>query len=411
MRIAVIVESFPVLSETFVLNQITGLIDRGHQVHVYAWRPPKGSVEHPDVARYGLANFTHYWPSRPKNWTLRLLKAVGLSALAGPWSWPDVIRSLRFRRFGDHSRSLSLAYKATVARRKKYDVLLCHFGKIGREIQMLREVGALDGRLVTVFHGYDMSRFLTEHGDNVYDELLERGDLFLPISDFWRNRLVDMGVDPDKTVVHRMGIDCGRFNFTARTPPESGPVRLVSVARLVEKKGVEYAIRAVARLIHDGVDLRYAIIGDGPSRPALERLIANLDVAERVSLEGWRDQAEVVTELNHAHVLIAPSVTAANGDMEGLPVALMEALALGLPVVTTRHSGIPELIEDGVNGFLVDERDVDGLVEKLSTLLSNPAEWAEFGRRGHEKVAKEFEIEGLNDTLVVLLEELCARGA
>jgi colanic acid/amylovoran biosynthesis glycosyltransferase len=284
-------------------------------------------------------------------------------------------------------------------------VLLCHFGPNGARMVELREAGLVQGRIATVFHGYDVSRHVARAGAAAYRELFERGDLFLPVSDYWRRRLVELGCPAERTVVHRMGIDLAKFPFTARRLAAPGePVRLLTVARLVEKKGVEYAIRAVAALRREcGVPLRYQVIGGGPLRAPLERLVQELGVGDVVTLTGERDQDAVSRAMREAHVLLAPSVTASDGDMEGIPVVLMEAMASGLPVVSTRHSGIPELVAHDVSGLLVPERDVEALTAALRRMTGHPEQWAAMGRAGRDVVAREYDVGVLNARLEGLL--------
>jgi colanic acid/amylovoran biosynthesis glycosyltransferase len=406
VRIAFVLDQFPVLSQTFVLNQITGLIDRGHDVDIFAGLPRDTAKTHPDVARYELLERTTHWPERPRSWALRALKVVGRLA-RGSCRLAPALRALNVRRFGRDSTSLRLLYQATVAAQAPpYDIILAHFGKIGRETQMLREIGALSGKLVTVFHGYDLSRYLKERGERVYDRLLAEGDLSLPISDHWRALLLELGASPERTVVHRMGIDCRRFEFLPRRAPKDGKTRVLSIARLVEKKGIEYAIRAIAQLIESGHRVDYRVVGDGPLRSDLERLISRLQVGAHVHLVGWKDQEELVELMKEHHLLLAPSVTAADGDQEGLPVVLMEAMAHGLPIVSTLHTGIPELVKDGETGYLVRERDANALADRLERLILAPESWAEMGRRGRQIVETEFDIQQLNDRLVAIFEDL-----
>ena len=206
--------------------------------------------------------------------------------------------------------------------------------------------------------------------------------------------------------MHRMGIDCRRFAFAARTPAPDGVTRMVSVARLVEKKGLAYALQAMARLVRQHPAFAYTIVGDGPLRPELEALAADLGLSRRVRFAGWRGPEEVRRILAAGQIFIAPSVTADNGDAEGVPVAMMEAMAVGLPVLGTVHSGIPELVADGVSGYLVPERDADALAAQLERLLSSPASWPVMGRAGRTRVEREFNIERLNDRLVARLEEI-----
>ncbi len=405
MKVAFVIGKFPSLSETFILNQITGLLDRGHEVDIYADRPANQCM-HEDIARYRLLDRTSYRPRLPHNPFLRLLKGVMLLVFYG---WKDPMRgikALNVCRYGRAASSLRLLYAVIplLEMSVSYDILHCHFGPFGLRGMFLRDVGALSGKLVTTFHGSDVTTDIRAFGPELYKKLFESGDLFLPISKFWEQRLQSLGCPSEKIKVHRMGIDCRDFAFGQREI-DSKVTRLISVCRLVEKKGIEYAIRAVAAVARTGRPVRYDIIGDGPLRGDLSKLIEQLDMNGIVTIHGSKRKSEVVTMLKSGHILLAPSVTAANGDQEGIPVALMEAMATGLPVVTTWHSGIPELVRDGESGFLVAERDVGSLEEKLIYLLDHPAIWARMGQSGRRFVEAQFEIDKLNDRLVEIFVE------
>ena len=197
-----------------------------------------------------------------------------------------------------------------------------------------------------------------------------------------------------------MGIDCKKFTFTLRKPPINDAVKVVTIARLVEKKGVEYAIRAVAKVAKNKPNIKYTIVGDGLLREDLQSLIEQLNVADIVKLIGWKQQEQVVEILSNSDILLAPSVTAHNDDQEGIPVVLMETMAMGLPIISTQHSGIPELVQDGVSGYLVPERDVDALAEKLNYLIEHPELWSSMGLAGREFVEDNYNIDKLNDKLI-----------
>jgi colanic acid/amylovoran biosynthesis glycosyltransferase len=252
----------------------------------------------------------------------------------------------------------------------------------------------------------DISYYIEAFGDDIYKPLLDKGDLFFSISEVMKRQLIELGCDEKKIILHRIGMDCRRFLFSSRRLNADGQVRLVTIARLVEKKGVEYAIRAVAKLANVNQNIEYNIIGDGPLREDLQRLIQELDVCDMVKLLGWKQQKEIVEILDNSHILLAPSVTGKNGDQEGTPVAIMEAMAMGLPVLSTQHSGIPELIKNGVSGFLVPERDVDALAEKLNDLIKHPEVWPQMGRSGRLHVEEHHDINKLNDQLVEIYQQL-----
>lgn len=386
MKIAVIAGTFPALSETFVLNQVTGLIDRGHDVHVYADQARDEALAHDDVRRYGLQARTTYWPRGPKA-MLRFARRPGRALRAMVSGQPDV--AIGAEPMGE------------------YSALLCHFGHIGERARVLREAGVIGGPLAVIFHAYDVTVLLNEQGEDFYRKLFADAELLLPISQAWRRRLIELGAPADRIEVHHMGIDTAKFEFAVRHRAPDEPTRLVAIARLVEKKGIEDAIRAVAaaRRRFD-THLTFEIVGDGPLRQHLEDTARRCEVDDIVQFVGWRTQEEITGMLAAAHVLLQPSVTAANGDMEGIPVGIMEAMACGMPVISTFHSGIPELVEDGVTGRLVAERDPGALAIALRDLASAPDTWAAMGAAGRAKVEAEFDIDKLNDILQMRLKRL-----
>jgi colanic acid/amylovoran biosynthesis glycosyltransferase len=150
----------------------------------------------------------------------------------------------------------------------------------------------------------------------------------------------------------------------------------------------------------------YSIIGDGEERKDLERLAAELGIEKAVRFLGWKTQDELIRIMENAHILIAPSVTAANGAEEGIPNVIKEAMAMGLPVVGSIHGGVPELITHGISGYLVEEKDVDALAERLSFLHDHSEIWSRLGRAGREKVERDFDIHKLNRELEELYRSI-----
>ena len=407
MRIAVLVGAFPTVSETFILNQVTGLLDRGHDVQIFAGKVGTPAVIHSDIVTYGLMDRVRYSVELPDEYPRRFMAAL---PLFGRFVFHKPVEGARFltaATLGKTDAPLDLLSDgAPFQELDSFDVLLCHFGPIGARAVRLRDAGMVRGRVVTVFHGFDVSAFVRHSGSDTYAQLFRTGDLFLPISDHWRRRLVTLGCPSSRMAVHRMGIDCSMFDFAVRERGEGEPLRLITVARLVEKKGVEYAIRAVARLVADGIAVEYCVVGDGPLHDPLAKLVSELGLSDHVKIMGAMSHASVAALLTYSHVMVAPSVTAANGDMEGIPVAMMEAMASGLPVVSTIHSGIPELISDGVTGYLVPERDTDALAAKLRFVAEHDAEWPLVARAARKFVEENHDISVLNDQLALRLEAL-----
>lgn len=404
MRVAALVRRFPELSETFILNQITGVLDEGVDLEIFAWGPGDLSTAHPDVEAYDLMGRVRYIQP-PARRIARVVQTASAVAQGGAWRRPAVIaRSLGPHRDDRSSSSLFLLHAAArVLSGPPHDLMHCQFGRLGLTGLALRRVGAFPGRIVVAFRGSDLSRHRETKG---YEALFREGDLFLPVCDAFRTRLVSMGCDPARVRVHHSGIDLRRFTLRPRVRQPDEPLRLITIARLVEKKGVEYAIRAVGELVAEGQAVEYAIIGEGPLREELERLAGELGLQAVARFLGPRDHDEVIRRLEASHVLLGPSVTAESGDQEGIPNVLKEAMATGIPVVSTHHSGIPELVEDGVSGFLVPERSVEPLAERIRFLADHPDRWGSMGQAGRVRVEAAFDSRRLSGELVQLYREL-----
>lgn len=407
MHIAFIVSSFPALSHTFIDAQIRGLAEAGHRVTVHAFYRPEQETTHDYWEKPGGHVQVHYGTHIPKTPWKRVIKALML-APRFLWQPAAYLRAMTYRPMGTFERPLDGIYwLIPLLKAVDADVVVCHFGDIALRTMSLHRHTRPKGQLVAFFHGADMTRFVLTHGPGVYREVFDKASLCLPISERWKQRLVELGCAKSRLIVHRMGVDCARFPFIERRPDADGPIRLVTIARLVEKKGIEYAIRAIA-LLPPALRARieYRIAGDGPLADELTTLATSLGVADRVLMLGWQDQAHVVGHVERAHLMLVPSVTAADGDQEGIPVSAMEAMASGLPVIATQHSGIPELVEDRVNGRLVPERDVPGLAEAIMETLEDPVRYADYASAARETVVRRFNQAHLNQELEDLLEKL-----
>lgn len=407
MKIAFFVRFFPVLSETFILNQITGLIDRGHDVDIYASRPRSVDfqVVHADVERYHLMERTRYFCDMPRNYFLRVLKTLALIIKRRAWLHPMVLLSalnvLKFRR---EAMSLRILYVATLLAGKEHAVVHCQFGNLGLDVLPLKQIGAISGKLVTSFRGNDLTGCL-QTKRICYRRLFSEGDLFFPVCEGFRQRLIKNGCSPTKIIVHRSGVDLAKLQYSVRRRTEGEPTKLVSIGRFVEKKGFTYAVKAIARIIGSGYKVSYSLIGDGELRAYLEQLIDQLGVGDHIRLPGCMPHSEVVLYLRNSHLLLAPSVTGTDGDQEGIPNVLKEAMAMGIPVISTLHGGIPELVDNGKSGFLVPERDVEALADRVAYLMDHPEKWPEMGVNGRKCIEKYYDINRLNNTLVELYNQ------
>lgn len=279
-------------------------------------------------------------------------------------------------------------------------MLHAHFGQFGyRSLGLHRKC---DIPLLTTFYGTDVSRLPKQKPEwnKRYRRLFEEGDLFLAEGSHMGHCLVDLGCSPDKVKVQHLGVDLNRIAFAERRMEKGRPVRILMATTFREKKGIPFAIEAFSRVAPYFPNAELRILGGVDSsegRALLEYcqgLAKNGGAGERIHFLGKAKYSQYTSELAQAHLFMAPSVHARDGDTEGgAPVALIEAAAAGIPSIASRHCDIPEVVIDGLTGVLADERDVPGLVRALESLLDAPETWPEFGRRARAHVEKEYHME------------------
>ncbi|GGL58756.1 glycosyltransferase [Sporolactobacillus putidus] len=407
MNILFFVGEFPKLSQTFILNQITGLIDAGHDVKILAKKGETGGRLHDDVTRYRLMDRVVYYgmggSDRRLNKGIDFLIGLCVHTAARFFRKNYIGGRASFRDLIRYPNLILLIRTLNRINLSDREIILAHFGPNGILAQKCIALGLLKGKLFAAFHGYDMLRFVKQKGKNAYGELFRSDCTLLPISRFWAERCIELGARPERILVHHMGIDVKKFEYSPIRPAEQ--LSIISAARFVEKKGLEYGIQAVGSLIRQGFPVRYSIIGGGPLEDRLRRIIAEQQLSDHVHLLGWKTQDELIRVMKGAQIVLVPSVTAGDGDMEGIPVQLMEAMAMGKIVVSTRHSGIPELIHDRINGFLVEEKDAAGLAKTVREILSSPEKQIEAAEHARLTVVGQFNIERLNARLIRIFEK------
>ncbi|HFI6225332.1 colanic acid biosynthesis glycosyltransferase WcaL [Shigella boydii] len=406
MKVGFFLLKFPLSSETFVLNQITAFIDMGFEVEIVALQKGDTQNTHAAWTKYNLAARTRWLQDEPQGKVAKLRHRASqtLRGIHRKNTW----QAFNLKRYGAESRNLILsAICGQVAAPLHADVFIAHFGPAGVTAAKLRELGVIRGKIATIFHGIDISsREVLNHYTPEYQQLFRRGDLMLPISDLWAGRLQKMGCPREKIAVSRMGVDMTRFSPRPVKAPAT-PLEIISVARLTEKKGLHVAIEACRQLKEQGVAFRYRILGIGPWERRLRTLIEQYQLEDVVEMPGFKPSHEVKAMLDDADVFLLPSVTGADGDMEGIPVALMEAMAVGIPVVSTLHSGIPELVEADKSGWLVPENDARALAQRLAAFSQlNTDELAPVVKRAREKVEHDFNQQVINRELASLLQAL-----
>ena len=403
MRIAVLTDRFPAVSETFIENQIVSLLDLGVEVTVLASTAGACEVLHGATRRI-LAETGIVVLGTPRRRGRRWLDL--LSVLVRPAASLRVAIALwRLRAWpGPYDFIRLVLAAASLSRvRTRFDYLFCHFAPNGGFGVWLRDLDLVAGRILTFCHGYDFSETVQARGAQVFLRLFERGDLFLANTEYTRKRLQAIGAPEARTLKLPVGLFPDRFHFRVRYAAPDRPVRFLSIGRLVEKKGHAYAIRAFRLLLDGGIRARFSIIGEGPLRRDLEALIAELGLGDSVELLGSRSQEAVGRIADESDLFVLASTMAASGDVEGQGLVLQEAQAMGLPVIATNHNGFPEGMRHGESGVLVPEADVEALAGAMIALASHPEVWAPMGRAGRAFVREHFDQARLTTELLGII--------
>ncbi|MFX1573982.1 MAG: glycosyltransferase [Promethearchaeota archaeon] len=403
MKIAIILSAFPVYSQTFILNQITGILDFGHELDIYAGLNQQEKLIQPDVIKYNLINRTTYFSgSSLFSRILRVIYLIFTRFYKDPKKILKAIKILIIRKDKLFLSKLSLAI---LFLKKNYDIIHCHFGNIGILGAFLKEIG-INGKLITSFYGFDLTSWIKEHGKNIYYDLFKVGSLFISICSYFKKILMNLGCDERKLIVHHLGIDLDKFNFDLKSKSINSEINLLSIGRFVEKKGFEYSIRAISKLKIKAPKTIYRIVGDGPLFLDLKHLIQKLHLNEKVILTGALNRNEIINLYKVSDIFILPSITTKEGNQEGTPTVLLEAQSMGLPVISTKHSGIPEIVNDSISGYLVPERDTEAIVEKLEMLIFNRQKIRDMGLNGQKFIINNFGIKNLNRKLLKYYENL-----
>lgn len=390
-----LIEFYPELSQTFIFEEIRCLRETGWQIDILGLKAPlKHRSRLPET--YGFADRATRPARRPDSKMGRalalgkdLLHLALLGRIAGALQLLNFKDPYVLTNRGDLAR-YAVALNAIGGKGRR--LMVCHFGPMGLMAARIKAMGLADIGVVTVFHGYDLTSFLTDRADGVYTELFREGDCMVPISSFWQSRLKDLGAPAEKINVVRLGVDIDTFEYTERKREAGEALRIISVGRLCDKKGHRFLVAAIAQLSKRRPDLpiHLDLVGDGELYDEVSKQVSQLGLSETVTLHGAIQNNEVSELLRAAHVFALLSVVAENGDMEGIPVSIMEAMATGLPIVSTYHSGIPELVEDQQSGFLVHERDVNACADAFENLAENIELSITMGHRARETIVERF---------------------
>lgn len=389
MKVAFITGIFPNTTETFVMNQITDLVKSKVDLKIISLYTPINEKTSADVSKHDLLNITRY-VGVPRNKLVRAVKGLAIFIKNLFLNPIKIIKSVNFFRYGKVAWTLHPLYLADYFLKNKieYDILHCHFGQRGIYGALLKEIG-IPGKLVTSFYGGDVTAFVEKTNKKIYDALFENGDLFLPLCDDFKKRLIELGAPENKTITQHIGIDMDNFNLFKKDAKKI--VQILDISRFVEKKGHIYLIRALSEVIKKNKNFNCTFVGGGDLREECKNIASSLGLQSFVKFVDTVNPDDLPILYKNSDIFVLPSITSKNGDTEGTPSVIIEAQASGLPVVSTYHAGIPEIVVDKKSGFLVNEKDVTSLANCILELIEDSNLRKKMGEFGRKHALEEFD--------------------
>jgi colanic acid/amylovoran biosynthesis glycosyltransferase len=403
LKVAYYLPRFPKLSETFILREMGMLRNLGVDVQIFSLFSPKSSPTMHEQAQF-LLPFTHYSPL----FSFKILSAQLYFILKHPRRYFHALSHAIWQTLPEPKTflmALILFPKSVYFARQLEEMNVVHVHAHfvwlnGISAQVASDLLGISSSLHA--HAWDIFRRKTE----CVRRQIELSSLVVTISAYHKRYLLDLcrdGHQPDVRVVH-YGIDPFEFTPTAVSNKNS-EIELISVGRLVEKKGFRYLIDACAILAKQGLTFHCSIVGDG-QRDSLLFQIEDLGLQDKVSLLGPKNITEILKLYQISDIFVLPCVIAKSGDRDGMPNVLLEAMAMQIPVITTPVTGNCELVQDGINGMIVPERDSVALASAIETLMLNPDLRNAIGTQGRQTILSGFDIHSTAAEMRDLFQEM-----
>lgn len=405
--IAYITQLFPSLSMTFVYREVEALREKGCQIVTFSiWKPKRDQLS--AEAQHLMDSTTYVFPL---NWPRFLITHLRYMITRPLRYWGTLLFLLtrpgeswknRIRTFYHFCEAV---YLAPEVQRRGVEHIHSHFALNSATVAMVL------ARLLNIPFSF------TAHANDIFcnpillKQKIQAAQFIIAISEYNRKHLYSILPCPDtarKIHVVRYGVDVHRFS-PPDPPAQNGRPVLLSVCRLVEKKGLPYLVKACKHLVDAGYEFRCLIVGGGPQESLLRQMIRSSGLESYVSLEGVVFQEHLKDYLKQADVFVLPCIVASDGDRDGIPNTLIEAMAMGIPVVSTRVSGIPELIEHEHTGLLVAEKDEQALAEALGRLLNDEPLRLRLGQAGRQRVEQEHTLDRNVEKLLAIFERYLSR--
>jgi colanic acid/amylovoran biosynthesis glycosyltransferase len=389
-KIAYMMSRFPKITETFILYEMLAVIKQGVQVEIYPLMREHTNIMHPEAVP--LVNAAHFVP----HLSLSILGINLRALLTQPGIYIKTLWTCLWAMWGSRRYFFGIlaffpksVYLAHLMQEAAITHLHAHFASFP----------AASAYIIHQFTGIPYS--FTAHGSDLLRdqhmlcEKTQQAEFVVAISQYNKSVILEhCGQDyADKVHVVHCGVDTEVFKSTEGKATEKKPLAIVCTGTLHAVKGQTYLIQGCVELKKRGINFECQIVGDGPDQNALKAQVAEAGLDNLFVFRGSIPRQDVIETLRHADIFVLPSVPSSDGRREGIPVAVMEAMASGVPVVASELTGIPELVDNGVNGILVMPRDVTGIADSLEHLANDPGLRAQMGQAGRQKIREQFDLE------------------
>ncbi len=405
-KVAIVLSGFPVVSETFIALQVAQLIKAGHVIEVFNF----GEIGDNSLLPEGLEKF---FPDESVHHVQRYLATGSVRRLASLFLTAPfpTLKLLIFNPFPEGRRqSIGRAY--FLEKLKPFDIVHFQFVTVAGSCLRFKKLGFMrkQRNFVCSIRGFDVT---AKKFDEIVDWRLvfKHVRVFTPVCDFLSEQLSKKRFFRRTASIRKVASPINVEKIGQQRGCDSNVLTFVSVGRLVEKKGFDIALAALSLLRHQGTTFRYTIIGDGPLYGELKEQVCRLGLEEEVIFTGSLPSAKTLETMAENAILLAPARTAENGDCEGIPNVLKEAMYMGLQVVTTAHAGIPELVRDEVNGYCAPEGDVEAYLEAINACVKNRRNWDTVRRSAMATVVEGYSPEATTDQLLAVFDSLEDLGA
>ncbi len=290
------------------------------------------------------------------------------------------------------------AYLIRYLKDNKIDVVLAEYGTTGSFIAPV--CAKLNIPLIVHFHGHDASRYrILEQFKTGYSFMFQYAKNIIAVSNAMKQALMQQGCPEKKIALNTYGPHSDYFNIT----PDYNSNTIISVGRHTYKKAPYLTILAFQKVLQHYPDIKLVMIGNGELFEVSKNMVKSLGLENNISLLGGLERKDIISEMQNAFLYVQHSLIAGDGDSEGTPVGIIEAMAAGLPIVSTRHAGIPDVVIEGETGYLVSEGDIDGMAENIIDLMQDRKRAKLFGENACQKIATQFSIKKHIDTLNQLI--------